>query len=276
MILARKNSKLNASELKRLNCPVDCKLSDQRINDLADYLATVSALLDTKETYWSRGHADITCTLTPSALRMQNVDQCEAALRLLGDFKRLAEFKLRRPPAAKDGLQWMQIAQHFGIPTRLLDWTESAIFALYFACLSSNGKKDESDGVVFVFNPRHLSRLPGGSRKSSLDGPLPEKLIGRYIRLGARKRQRGLPTIAINPVWNSERLMMQRDAFTLHGSTRFEIDRTQAPSLVGIPIVKDAKPRIRSELDRIGIDEITMFPELEHICKTLKRRAGLT
>lgn len=274
--MARSSSKLTSRELKRLNCPVNCELSDQKINDLADYLATVSAMLDTRETYWSRGHANIMWTLTPSALRIQDVDQREAALRLLSDFKRRAEFKLRRPPAAKDGLQWMQIAQHFGIPTRLLDWTESAIFALYFACLSSNGKNDESDGVVFVFNPRHLSRLPGGSRISSLDDPLPEKLIDRYIRLGARKRTRGLPTIAINPVWNSERLMMQRGAFTLHGSPIYEIDKEQAPSLVGLPILKDSKPRLRSELDRIGIDEITMFPELEHICKTLKRRAGLT
>ena len=68
--------------------------------------------------------------------------------------------------------------------------------------------------------------------------------------------------------------MMQRGVFTLHGS-RFEIDPQIVTSLVAIPVLKDTKLRLRSELQRVGVDEMTLFPELEHACNHLKRRAGL-
>jgi len=61
----------------------------------------------------------------------------------------------------------------------------------------------------------------------------------------------------------------------LHGNKNFSIDKTQAPSLVGIPILREMKESLRNELDRIGVDEITMFPELEYACINLCRRAGL-
>ena len=62
--------------------------------------------------------------------------------------------------------------------------------------------------------------------------------------------------------------------FTLYGS-RFEIDPSVVPSLVAIPILKEVKHGLREELQRIGVDEMTLFPELEHACIHLRRRAGL-
>ena len=224
------------------------------------------------ERFWFRGHGDVTWSLTPTALRYGTVGEREAALLLQRQFRRVAEIKLPRPPAPHEQLKWMQLAQHYGIPTRLLDWTESATFALYFACEHSH---DESDGIVFLFNPQHLSRLRRRTRQTSLDAHLDEELIKGYFDLVPRARKGGLPTISIEPVWNSERLMLQRGVFTLHGSLQFSLDAKQAPSLVGIPVLKEAKPVLREELGRIGVDEMTIFPELEHACRHLKRSARL-
>lgn len=47
------------------------------------------------------------------------------------------------------------------------------------------------------------------------------------------------------------------------------------PSLVGVPILSEHKNKLRKELQRIGVDEMTLFPELEHSCAHLKRRCGL-
>jgi hypothetical protein len=57
--------------------------------------------------------------------------------------------------------------------------------------------------------------------------------------------------------------MLQKGVFTLHGS-RFDLDKDQAPSLVALPIVREAKGQLLVELERIGVDEMTIFPELEH------------
>jgi len=90
-----------------------------------------------------------------------------------------------------------------------------------------------------------------------------------------RAEERAIP-LAVNPVWGSERIIVQRGTFTLHGSM-FSLDKVTAkvPSLVAVPVFREWKPRIRQELRRIGVDKMTLFPELEHSCRHLKMCRGL-
>ncbi|PKK83244.1 MAG: hypothetical protein CVT49_09570 [candidate division Zixibacteria bacterium HGW-Zixibacteria-1] len=266
---------LTISEIKRINCPVKCKIIKKEIKNLADYFALTSSLLVDNQPYWYRGQRNSSWSLVPSALRYITLSERSEALNLLNDFKRIAEIKLDRPPGTDEELRWLQLAQHYGIPTRLLDWTESAVFALFFACKAYKEKNVEFDGMVFLLNPSHISKLPGTTSRTSLDTHPDDDLIGSYTMLGPRANKKGKPNIAIKPVWNSERMMFQRGVFTLHGNKDFAIDEEQAPSLVGIPILFELKANIQKELDRICIDEIAMFPELEHACINLRRRAGL-
>ncbi len=219
--------------------------------------------------FWFRGHEDFSFSLTPSALRYTSAAQRQKALSLLSEFKRIAEIKLERPPKAEEQLLWVQLAQHNGLPTRLLDWTESATTALFFACLEPN-----KDGFFFVLNPIALNRLSYPGRPQILDTHDNAEIISTYLKLGPKKIVAGRHPIAINPVWNSQRLMTQKGVFTLHG-TKFDLDGPNVPSLVALPIPKEAKRQLRKELGRIGVDEMTLFPELEHTCKHLKWQSGL-
>lgn len=64
---------------------------------------------------------------------------------------------LGRNPIISDGfLEDMINAQHYELPTRLLDWTESALIALYFA-VNQNIEKDECDSIVWALNPIALN-----------------------------------------------------------------------------------------------------------------------
>lgn len=256
---------LTSAERRRLHrCPVSCRRLEVRIRNLADYITTMSM----SENLWFRGHSDTSWRLAPSALRYESDEERQSALSLLSEFKRVGEIKLGRPPQWDEDLKWIQLAQHYGVPTQLLDWTESPVVALYFACLDVG-----TDGVVFVLNPVDLNRASYPLKPRIFNLQLDAEIISRYLAPRA-SRSRRLRTVAINPVWNSERLMVQKGAFTLHG-TDFDLDDTQAPSLVAVPIMKDSKPQLRQDLERIGIDEMTMFPELEHACSFLKRRARL-
>jgi hypothetical protein len=187
----------------------------------------------------------------------------------MADFRRIAESKLPRPPDGGADLKWAQIGQHFGLPTRLLDWTESATTALYFACFG-----EKSDGIVFILNPVDLNRLSYPKKPRVLDPQQDEDVIRRYLRMGPKRSAAGRYPVAVNPIWNSERLIMQKGVFTLHGG-RFDLDGGGIPSLVAIPILREHKKRLHAELERIGVDEMTLFPELEHSCAHLKRKAGL-
>ena len=262
--------RLDKTELARFkSCPVRCPRLNLRIRSLSDYFAVISSAIKTADPFWFRGHAKFTWSLTASALRFPTRRERERALELLTEFKRVAEIKLERPPHPDDQLMWVQLARHYGLPTRLLDWTESATIALFFAC-----PHPEVDGLVFLLNPVDLNRLSYPKTPRILDGQSDRKIINKYLRLKGGITTRGSCPIAINPVWNSERLMLQRGVFTIEGSGG-GLDQRAVPSLVGIPILRESKPRLLDELQRIGVDEMTIFPELEHACRHLVRKAGL-
>jgi len=261
---------LTQDEKKRFRqSPVKCRRLPQKIVSLADFLAVISDAIRTNDRFWFRGHDDVTYDLTPSALRYSDLANRAKALGLMADFKRIAELKLRRVPESGEELKWALIAQHYGLPTRLLDWTESATTALYFACL-----QEERDGLVFILNPVDLNRLSYPLKPRVLDPQEDSAIILSYLRASPTRSRGGRNPVAIYPIWNSERLIIQRGVFTLHGKV-FDLDGTKIASLIAIPILKESKPRLRNELQRIGVDEMTLFPELEHSCSHLKRREGL-
>jgi FRG domain len=258
---------LTAKEKRRFaKSPIRCRHFDVRIRNLSDYVSIMS----TSGRLWYRGHADLMWRLRPSALRYETEDRRNTALTLIAEFQRVGEIKLPRPPSFDEALKWVQLAQHYGLPTRLLDWTESPTVALFYAC-----QNERCDGVVFMMNPVDLNRASFPTRPRILDAHADAKIIARYLSLtGNTDATPKRKSVAINPVWNSERIMAQKGMFTLHG-TSFDLDNQQAPSLVAVPILKEAKPMLQQDLERIGVDEMSLFPELEHACSFLKRRAGL-
>ena len=255
-------------------CPIDCPIYlDNEIASLGDFFAVFHSLLDASKVYWFRGHSRTSWRLAPSALRYGTVEYRERALGLVTEAKRFLGMKLPRPPDVGDDLEWMQVAQHYGLPTRLLDWTQNAAIALFFACFENL----EADGLVAILNPLELNQAVDPKLPRVLNPHRREdaRIIQPYLRLGGGVSPRGKRTIAINPTWNNERIAMQNGAFTLHGSREFDLDRNQASSLLYVPILTEHKAALLEELERVGIGEMFIFPEPEHVCSHLRRAARL-
>jgi len=244
---------------------------DNAIATLSDFFAVFHSLLEPKKVFWFRGHPKLDYKLAPSALRYDDISQRNSALGLVADMKRFLEMKLERPPMADDHLGWMQVAQHYGLPTRLLDWTQNAAVALFFACC----KEPDEDGLVVILNPIELNQSVDPSAPRIFNAQKDGKVIAPYFALEGNLDGRGKRTIAINPTWNTERIAMQQGAFTLHGSRKFELDRRQASSLLYVPILREHKDSLANELERVGIGEMFIFPEPEHVCAHLRRTARL-
>ncbi|MHC4529593.1 MAG: FRG domain-containing protein [Planctomycetota bacterium] len=250
-----------------------CPIYAQTIDRLGKYFDVCNSLLRPGQTFWFRGHGTMEWNLTPSALRDPKVEIRNKALRLLADFKRFGEIKLPNPPSPDDELKWVQLAQHYGLPTRLLDWTQNAAIALYFACLNPK----EKSGAVLILNPIDLNRAADPKNPRIFDAHLDAATINQYSALdGKINKVDGLRTIAIHPTWNSERIMLQQGAFTLHGSRGFTLTNEQARSLVCLEIKKKHKPALLHQLERVGINEMSIFPELDHMCNYLKNRITLS
>lgn len=252
-------------------CALDCPIYlDSEVESLGDFFSVFQALLEPNRVFWYRGHSQLQYRLAPSALRYSLTEHRKKALSLLHEVKRFLQIKLDRPPAAEDHLGWMQVAQHYGLPTRLLDWTQNAAVALYFAC----AEHTDRNGLVVVLNPLELNQKVASKSPRLFNMPHDEAILKPYFRLAARSHSAGRPTVAISPTWNTERLALQQGTFTLHG-TRFELDRSQASSLLYVPILKEHKVQLLAELERVGIGEMFIFPEAEHVCSHLRRSAGL-
>src|SRR5687767_15049780 len=111
---------------------------------------------------WFRGHGNISWSLEPGWYRPSSPAQgigsdYYSEATLLEKFKLRAPTYLERLPA--NDWEWVFLMQHYGLPTRLLDWTESSLVALYFAVHDTSST---TDGAVWMLQPSLLNKVGNG------------------------------------------------------------------------------------------------------------------
>jgi len=161
-------------------------------------------------------------------------------------------------PRALNEWQWTAIAQHHGLPTRLLDWSLDQRVALFFAVANRNKLERTSDGVVYLFHDNTLivpgSGIPVATRPEdpfTIDNVRPYLPQSDGLVLPRIKAQKGALTFQPNPV---EDLIEQLNPEVGHRSLRCVVPRA-------------LKSAIRGELQGMGMDESTLFPGLDGICR---------
>ncbi len=174
--------------------------------------------------------------------------------------------------------EWYFLMQHYGAPTRLLDWTENPQLGLYFAVKDNEGLHDAAVWIIdpWWLNDRVLGKaevLPPGSpglAKSDAQRYRPW-LPDRFdVKLRLKKK---LP-VAVFPNHFDHRIAAQRSCFTIHGLRREGIEklfRGPRDHLAKIVIPSYATEDIRDELDDYSIDEATIYPDLQGLGAAVRR-----
>lgn len=224
---------------------------------------------------WFRGHAEAHWKLSPKLYR---VPTPKRGIRIIEDEIR-QEF-IMRAPGLTDGSplnswEWYFTMQHFGAPTRLLDWTEGVLIALYFAIRDSKG---ENDAAIWALDPWWLNKRVVHEREVVPPGAeigISKQDADRYSPwLPDRYSTAKLPKLPVGvyPTHTVRRISTQRSCFTIHGSEADGLEKLASES--GAHIAKITIPyaevsRIREQLVVSGIDEVTIFPDLDGLGRFL-------
>ena len=225
---------------------------------------------------WFRGQRQADWKLLPTLYRPSyDSDIKEDEIR--------EEFIVRAPALSAQSVLpssdwgWYFLMQHFKAPTRLLDWTESALLALHFAVSESDG---EHDAIVWALDPYEQNKAVFGKDNEEVVCPdatgVPKMDLARISPWlpgrRTKKRLRQKP-IAIYPMHADQRIGTQRSGFTIHGSNRRPLDEifrlNKPPILTRFDIPRASVQATRRELERVGIDETTAFPDLDGLGRSL-------
>lgn len=192
-------------------------------------------------------------------------------------------------------LEWIVYAQHFGVPTRLLDFTGNPLVALFFACSDSK----DNDGFVWVLNLKNYNNVLAkslGKRKENTRQDLIFEILD-FIQ-GVAKNCPKYP-VPFVPYYLDERMSAQSSNFLIWGSEEKSFEemfsetnmmnvslsekgiRSHYPGkadefMFKIIIPMETKQKILSQLDSFGINAKTVFPGLDGLGKYIENYYNCT
>ena len=206
-----------------------------------------------------RGLANAGWPLAPGVARPDKAPSAgwrpEVEQRLFRDFRRIAQ--TFEPGLSFNDLDWLAVAQHFGLPTRLLDWTDNPLVAAWFAVA------DEREHIA---TPPGRGPLPGLVHVIRVDPAVIEDNPDPFVGAAAPVMVRVPPRAA--------RITAQHGLFSLHRDPVSQWD-VRADGRVAhdrFEIPHASKLAFRIALDQIGFNRQRLMVDLEGLFGTLAWR----
>ena len=240
---------------------------------------------------WFRGEPDSDTPLVPQLFRPHYKNLFDGDYyenRLLQHFRARALTYGRTPHREETDL-WLFLARHVGLPTRLLDWTGSALVALYFAL-------KEDDPIVWMLNPfclnnmvigremPHILRKQGyniyaltwypGREKPNIGNENIRFAWGERVDPKTKQTIGTTLPVAIPPTYIHSRIPAQKGYFTIHGKQEESLcallDGKEKYVLKKYVIdAGNDKQVMFDQLEVLGVSEAALFPELDGLARDL-------
>ncbi len=211
------------------------------IDSFSKYHDIVSRFEDSN--FCFRGQSDSNWKLIPKIGRKEYSKLKDEKVPV-ESWKRYATSHLNEKPI--DDWDWLTVAQHYGLATRLLDWTKNPLVALFFSTIDFDTKRD---GAVFILNNKDEAI------NTEKVNPFNISFSGVYYPKGIATRvisQRSIFTVSHKPSLSFEDLQ-----------SKYEIKK--------IIITGNAKPKIQKSLELYNINEYSIYQDLDNLSIYLNR-----
>jgi hypothetical protein len=201
--------------------------------------------------------------------------------RAFSYFRAHAATYLNKPPADTNILDWLVIMQHYGAPTRLLDWTESPFVATYFAYRDMPNDQMESAALWLFDTNLAIRTLKSGDSPLSFPAPRdvrPEDGSTRdpwvnelNVLVRAYIKSKAVVPLPVVPVEQDARMIAQQTILTvdanLNGGIPYPLTGILPtgepfPLLFKVELPAEWRRDVLQELALMGITDAGLFPDV--------------
>lgn len=196
-----------------------------------------------------------------------------------------------------DRYHWVQLAQHYGVPTRLLDWSNNPLVSLFFAC----ERHENRDGVVWILHKNRYHKFSIETEKKK-EGISPQMMLSGILGDQPFDETPKYPFL-FAPYYFDQRMTAQASWFMAWGSNTDCLEEMLKDRIMVLPdqpitdildreirtheildnyvkkeclapiyIKGEHKDLIIEELNNLGINEKTLFPGIEGVGKYIEHR----
>jgi hypothetical protein len=215
---------------------------------------------------WYRGQSSAGWDLAPTIWReYKPIDERNFAHR----FRSRAAIRMADAPEYNNLAHWIALMRHYGLPTRLLDWSRSPLIALYFALeyLLEDARASPQDSVVWVLNPHRMNELEDVTDVGNLT-PSINSGTCRSLLSGAFRDDREEPNkiLAVMAHDVDMRIFVQQGCFTLHAS-QVALNKKKGNNAYLFPLLINAENarRVADEVFVSGLRKGDIYPDLGNL-----------
>lgn len=252
------------------------------INSVGELIDVVEDLTPTLPQWplWYRGQSDASWNVVPGLWR--DVGQTPYGVaderNFTHRFRTRAATRYAATPAYEDHSAWLSLMQHYGLPTRLLDWTRSPLIAAFFAVGKYAGLRytsynhPRSDAAIWVLSPHRLNQISAGtSTTPAINSSMCEHLIQPAFRDDPADDLTSPSVLAAMATESDPRMFVQQGCFTVHSPSAGPLDLAEFSSsvLTRLVIPREQVRRFAQVVDALGFRQGDLFPDLQNLALEL-------
>lgn len=246
--------------------PLRSEVDPIKIRSVGELVTFVAKTCDSENRLrWFRGHREAHWDVLPSIWREYTPDE---ERNFTNRFRMRAA--LRRPvaPAKDDYAAWLSLMQHYGLPTRLLDWSRSPLVAAYFA-VAAYKDRTPADAVIWMLDPHLMNTI---TKDTNLTHPIDSNDALKMLEPAFKERPGDDGDVfAVMAVEHDMRMFVQQGAFTIHAA-RDALNAREGHSryLKPLLIPAEAVQQMALEIFASGFRRGDLFPDLANLADELK------